>query len=73
LPYPVQSFARQAFKRFENDPSHPGLRFKSIRNDVWSVRVGIGYRALGRRISHNEIVWFWIGTRADYGQIIKTI
>jgi hypothetical protein len=31
----------------------------------------MGDRALDRGISGDEIMWFWIGTRADYGQMIK--
>jgi hypothetical protein len=66
----VQATAQRAFKRFESDPSHLGLRFKLIKGDVWSVRVGMGYRALGHR-NGDEITWYWIGTRQDYRQAIK--
>jgi len=29
------------------------------------VRIGIGYRALGR-VDGDEIVWFWIGPHGEY-------
>lgn len=44
LPAGVQSRARPAYQLWRADPSHPGLRFKSIRGHegVYSVRVGLG-------------------------------
>lgn len=38
--------------------------------DVWSVRVNQNYRALGRPRG-NLVVWFWIGTHAEYDQLLK--
>jgi hypothetical protein len=82
LPRAVQATARRAFKLFQNDPTHPGLRFKHIKGAVWSVRVGLGYRAFGYRTvvitvppmsTSDVITWYWIGTHADYDQLIKTI
>jgi hypothetical protein len=32
------------------------------------VRIGLGYRALGIRTG-DEVVWFWIGSHADYDQL----
>jgi hypothetical protein len=43
------------------------LHFEEKYGDenVWSVRITYSYRALGER--HNdEIVWFFIGSHADY-------
>lgn len=39
---------------------------------VYSVRVGIGYRALGVK-DGDTITWFWIGSHADYDQILKSL
>lgn len=50
----------------KKDPKHPSLRFKKI-GKLWSVRVGIYYRALG---IEEDIVWFWIGSHADYDKLI---
>lgn len=66
---PTQRLARDAFKRSRTTLATAGLRFKHTRNDVWSVRVGIGYRALCPR-SGDEGIWFWIGTREEYGRLI---
>lgn len=46
------------------------MQFKPLAKNVWSVRIGDHYRALARR--ENElVVWFWIGTYADYNDFIK--
>ncbi len=37
---------------------------------LWSVRVGIGYRALAAD-SEDGPLWFWIGTHAEYDRILQ--
>jgi hypothetical protein len=71
LPERIRLNARKAYRLFRNDPSHPGLNFKKVDkdNNVYSVRVGIGYRALGR-LEGDEIVWFWIGPHSEYDQVV---
>jgi len=49
--------------------THPSLHFKRI-GDFWSVRVGLAYRALGTA-SEGAIVWFWIGSHADYDKLLQ--
>ncbi|MGI8732837.1 MAG: hypothetical protein ACR2LM_06000 [Pyrinomonadaceae bacterium] len=36
---------------------------------LWSVRVGAHYRALGLDAA-DSIVWFWIGSHADYDKLV---
>jgi hypothetical protein len=37
---------------------------------IMSVRVGLGYRALG--VMHrDDIIWFWIGSHADYDRLVQ--
>jgi len=50
LPEHIQSQARRAYQLFKDDPWHPGLHFKKIdvESVVYSVRVSLNYRALGR-------------------------
>lgn len=68
LPASNQALAKKNFKLLKTDPNHPSLHLKKVDN-YWSVRVGIKYRALG--IGVNEgILWFWIGTHAEYDKII---
>ena len=50
---------------------HPSLHFKRLGR-AYSVRVGLDYRALA--LAHgDDVVWFWIGTHADYDDIIKSL
>ena len=51
---------------------HPSLHFKQIpgHDAVYAVRVGIGWRALGLR-DGDTITWFWIGSHAEYDQLIS--
>ena len=35
-----------------------------------SVRVGLGYRALGVRHG-DDILWFWIGSHAEYDRLVR--
>ena len=71
LPEDVQRQARRAYRLFRSDPNHPSLRFKKIEQteNVYSVRVGLGYRALGV-LESSVIIWFWIGSHADYDRLV---
>ena len=65
----IQKIADKNFKLLKFDPKHPSLHLKKI-DGLWSVRVGLAYRALG--IDHNEgIAWIWIGSHAEYDRLIK--
>lgn len=70
LPAEVQQEARHAFRTFQDNPSHPGLRFKKLEGEdtIYSVRIGIGYRALGVR-RREQMTWFWIGSHAEYDRL----
>ena len=72
LPRQVQSQARAAYQRFQQDPYYPGLRFKQIHpvKPVYSVRININYRAIGI-LQGDEIIWFWIGSHADYDKLLS--
>ena len=71
LPEEIREQARRAYRRWKDDPSHPGLRYKPIRGHpgLRSVRVGRGWRALGR-VDGDTVTWFWIGSHADYDTIV---
>ena len=69
LPPEVQRTADKNYQLLADDPYHPSLHFKKIR-DLWSVRVGRGYRALATE-QDGDYLWFWIGTHADYDRLIK--
>ena len=74
LPADVQTRAREAYKRFSSDPFHPSLRFKKLHGELslWSVRISDSYRAVGVRKNDNEVIWFFIGTHAEYDQVLRT-
>lgn len=68
LPADIQALADRAFALLKSDPYHPSLHFKKI-DALWSARVGMHYRALGVAID-DGVLWFWIGTHAEYDRII---
>jgi hypothetical protein len=72
LPADVQKQARQAYRLFMENPHHPSLRFKPIHptRSIYSVRISIDYRAVGLR-NENDIIWYWVGSHADYDKLIK--
>jgi hypothetical protein len=49
LPEGIRQHARRAYSLFRRDPHHPSLRFKKVdeESNTFSVRIGLGYRALG--------------------------
>lgn len=74
LPAGVQEQASAAYRLFAQNPQHPSLRFKRIHPDppIYSARVGIGYRVVGA-MEGDQIVWFWIGTHAEYDQLLMQL
>jgi hypothetical protein len=72
LPEQIQRQARAAYRLFERDPFHPSLRFKPIHptRPIYSARVSADYRAVGVR-ERGEVVWFWIGSHADYNRLVS--
>jgi len=70
----VQDQARLAYRLFRDNPEHPSLRFKPVhpRRPIYSARVGLGYRALAVR-DGDAVIWFWIGSHADYDHLLKRL
>ena len=69
LPRDVQDAARQKHRLWLENPFHPSLHFKELAPGLWSARINKQYRALGRRRA-DLVVWFWIGTHAEYDRLI---
>jgi hypothetical protein len=46
------------------------LHFKKLEGEenIYSVREGFGYRALGV-MKGNRVVWYWIGDHREYDRI----
>lgn len=74
LPEAVQQRARETYRLFRENPYHPSLQFKQVHptKPLYSVRIGLHYRALGVR-RDDAIIWFWIGTHADYDRLISRL
>lgn len=71
LPLAVQELADRNYELLRTDPNHPSLHFKKVgrKKELWSVRVGEHYRALGTEQA-DGIVWFWIGTHSEYDKML---
>jgi hypothetical protein len=54
--------AIRAFTSSRSTPPYP----------IYAARVGLGHRALGV-IEGEVVVWFWIGTHAEYDQLLRTL
>lgn len=71
LPKRVRSQAREAYKKFKQNPQHPSLVFKKVHPpNIFSARVSLYYRVLGV-LDSDEIIWFWIGTHDEYDKLLS--
>ncbi len=72
LPERIKRQARKNYRIWKDDPYHPSIDFKRVGtvSPVYSVRVGIGWRALGLK-QDDTVVWFWIGSHAEYDRLLK--
>jgi hypothetical protein len=71
LPADIQDKARKNYQLWKQNPQHPSLHFKHIhtKEPIYSIRIGKGWRALGL-LEKQTITWFWIGSHAEYDQLI---
>ena len=71
LPGEVQHEAKRAYRLFQRNPAHPGLHFKKLEGEdnIYSARIGLTYRALAV-MKANRVVWYWIGSHAEYDRLI---
>lgn len=63
LPKQIQEQTRKAYRQFQNDPSHPSLRFKKVHPQlpIDSARINKDYRVVGQ-LETDIVIWFWIGS-----------
>ncbi len=67
LPEAIRELADKNFELLKANPRHSSIRLKKV-GTVWSARVGLHYRALGK--DHPDgILWYWIGSHATYDHI----
>jgi len=69
LPEDIQELADKNFELLKKNKRYPSLCLKKIE-DVYSVRIGSDYRALGIKKNGN-IYWFWTGDHDEYMRILK--
>ncbi len=71
LPNDVRRQAQRAYRLFRTDPRHPSLWFTTVDEgrNVYSVRIGLGYRALGV-MEGSTVVWFWVGSHAECDRLL---
>lgn len=71
LPLAVQKQAREAYRLFKENPYYPSLHFECIdrQASIYSVRIGLHYRAVGIR-EGNTMIWFFIGSHEDYNHLL---
>ena len=69
LPERVRNLARKIYLLWQENPGHPSLRWKQLAPGLWSVRIGLQYRALAR-VRGDTAYWFWIGTHNEFDKII---
>ena len=68
LPQEVRTLADKNYGILKSNPSHPSLQFKEVE-DLWSIRVGLHYRALGK-MRMDGLYWFWIGPHSVYDKLM---
>lgn len=68
----IKRHARRAYRLFKRHPHDRTLHFKQVHpsEPIWSVRIAGGYSAVGVR-DQDEIVWYWIGSHADYDRLLS--
>jgi hypothetical protein len=72
LPQEIRAVADKNYELLKADSFHASLHFKKVgkQKQLWSVRVGDHYRALGREKTEG-LIWFWIGTHTEYDRLIS--
>jgi hypothetical protein len=69
LPVEIQELTLKQYKLWLNDFRHPSLRFKKV-GTYWSARITDDYRAVGI-MDKDAVLWFFIGTHAEYNHLLK--
>lgn len=72
LPQEIRELADKNYALLKANLYHASLHFKKVgkRKQLWSVRVGDHYRALGTE-KPEGVLWFWIGTHTEYDRLIS--
>ena len=73
LPQKVQELAEKNYRLWLENPQHHSLNDKRLagRGHRFSVRVGDHYRAIAWKLDDGGVEWVWIGSHAEYDQLLK--
>jgi len=69
LPGEVRKIADKQYRLWLGNPSHLSIQFKKVGR-FWSARITDDCRAVGVK-DVDTIIWFWIGTHAEYDKLLK--
>ena len=74
LPEHIKTQTIKAYRIWKKNIHHPGIQFKQIHKaePIYSVRITLSYREIGVK-EKNTIVWFWIGSHAEYDKLIASL
>jgi hypothetical protein len=75
LPSAAQRQAFTAYRLWSRDPHHPSLQFKRVHptEPIYSVRIGRAWRAVGFLRNPDQMLWFWIGSHANYDGLLREL
>ena len=62
LPQPIQRQAREAYRKFKQNPSYPSLRFKKVHPELPIYSVRISAAAIGQLVGSTAIPSFGFGS-----------
>ncbi len=66
----MKAQAQKAYQLWQQNPLYPSLHFKKVGNNLWSVRIGGGFRALAVK-KGDDYYWFWIGAHDKYESLLN--
>jgi len=74
LPEHVKLLSDKAYRIWQENHQHPSLHFKQVNPEppVFSVRISLGFRALGVK-ENDTMIWFWIGSHAAYDELLRSL
>lgn len=74
LPESVKNLAEKNYRLWKDNPYHKSLKYKKVSQtrEVYSVRIGKGWRALAVK-KKSDVIWFWIGSHGEYDKLIQSL
>jgi hypothetical protein len=69
LPADIRDLANKNYEMLKQNPQHPSLHFKkkSVDSGRFVLAAAIAHLAVQE---NDNLVWFWIGSHADYDRLI---